>query len=55
MPFGTGDTNIKGVLQLLRTKKYPIPARIEYEYNKPGMDTITEVRKCFDYIKASLA
>jgi sugar phosphate isomerase/epimerase len=54
MPFGEGDTNIKGVLQLLKNKKYPIPAMIEYEYGKPGMDTIAEVRKCFDYCKAAL-
>src|SRR5216684_6709798 len=54
VPFGTGDTNIKGVLRLLKAKKYPIPAMIEYEYNKPGMDTVTEVRKCFDYIKSAL-
>jgi sugar phosphate isomerase/epimerase len=55
MPFGEGDTDIKGVLQLLKTKHYPIPAMIEYEYGKPGLDTITEVRKCFDYCKAALA
>ena len=55
MPLGEGDTNIKGVLEVLKTKKYPIPAMIEYEYGKPGLDTITEVRKCFDYCKAALA
>jgi len=56
MPFGEGDTNIKGVLQVLKTKRYPIPAMIEYEYNKPGvLDTVTEVRRCFDYMKAALA
>jgi len=54
MPFGQGDTNIKGVLQLLKTKKYPIPANIEYEYGKPGMDTVAEVRRCFEYCKAAL-
>ena len=45
MPFGEGDTKIKEVLQVLKTKKYPIPAMIEYEYGKPGMDTVAEVRK----------
>jgi sugar phosphate isomerase/epimerase len=56
MPFGQGDTNIKGVLEVLKTKQYPIPAMIEYEYNKPGvLDTVTEVRKCFEYCKAALA
>ncbi len=55
VPFGEGDTNIKGVLQVLKTKKYPIPAMIEYEYGKPGMDTVAEVKKCFEYCKAALA
>ena len=55
MPWGQGETNIRGVLQLLKTKKYPIPAMIEYEYNKPGLDTITEVKKCFDFCKQCLS
>ena len=54
MPFGQGDTNIKGVLGVLKTRKYPIPAMIEYEYGKPGMDTVAEVRKCFEYCKSAL-
>ena len=53
VPFGEGDTNIKGVLQLLKAKKYPIPANIEYEYK--GADTVAEVKKCLDYCKAALA
>jgi hypothetical protein len=43
------------VLLLLKNKKYPIPAMIEYEYGKPGMDTVAEVKKCFDFCKAALA
>jgi len=43
------------VLLLLKEKKYPIPANIEYEYGEPGMDTVAEVRKCFDYCKACLS
>ncbi|MGA2146838.1 MAG: hypothetical protein ABSH49_17955 [Bryobacteraceae bacterium] len=46
---------IEAVLRLLKSKKYPIPANIEYEYGKPGMDTIAEVRKCFEYCKQCLA
>jgi len=53
VPFGEGDTPIKAVLQILKNKRYPIPANIEYEYK--GGDTITEVRKCFDYCKAALS
>ncbi len=52
LPWGEGDTPIKEVLQLLRTKKYDIPANIEYEYK--GADTLAEVKKCFDYCKTSL-
>jgi sugar phosphate isomerase/epimerase len=51
--WGTGDTPIKPVLQLLKSKKYDIPANIEYEYR--GDDAIAEVRKCFQYMKDALA
>jgi L-ribulose-5-phosphate 3-epimerase UlaE len=54
-PFGQGEVKIKEVLQLLKAKQYPIPAMIEYEYGKPGLDTVTEMRKCFDYLKQCLA
>ena len=54
-PFGQGDTNITAVLQLLRDNHYPIPANIEYEYGKHGMDTIAEMKKCVAYCKAALA
>jgi sugar phosphate isomerase/epimerase len=53
-PFGEGDTDIKGVLRLLKAKKWPIPANIEYEY-QGAADPETEVRKCFEYCKAALA
>lgn len=55
MPFGEGDTNIKGVLDVLKTKHYAIPAMIEYEYGKKGMDTVAEVKKSFEYMKQALA
>jgi sugar phosphate isomerase/epimerase len=55
MPFGKGDTPIKQVLQLLKVKAYSIPANIEYEYGSRGMDSIAEVKKCFDYCKNALA
>jgi sugar phosphate isomerase/epimerase len=50
--WGEGDTPIKPVLQLLKQKKWNIPANIEYEYR--GADTVAEVRKCFQYIKDAL-
>jgi sugar phosphate isomerase/epimerase len=53
MPFGQGETPIKEVLQLLRDRKYNIPANIEYEYK--GSDAIAEVRKSLEYMKQCLA
>jgi sugar phosphate isomerase/epimerase len=52
LPWGQGDTRIREVLQLLKTKRYPIPANIEYEYK--GGDAAEEVRRCFAYCKAAL-
>ena len=52
VPFGEGDTNIKGVLLQMKANKWKIPAMIEYEYK--GADTVAEVKKCFDYCKAIL-
>jgi sugar phosphate isomerase/epimerase len=52
VPFGEGDTKIKEVLTLLKEKKYPIPAMIEYEYK--GVETVSEVKKCFEYCKRAL-
>jgi sugar phosphate isomerase/epimerase len=54
--WGTGDTPIKAVLQLLKTEKYPIPANMELEYRIPdGSDIVTEAKKCFAYVKSCLA
>ena len=47
--FGEGETPIKEVLQLLKNKKYKIPANIEYEYK--GADTVAEMKKCFGFCK----
>jgi len=54
VPWGQGDTPIKAVLVLLKEKKYPIPAFIEYEYKGTGTPQ-QEVKKCFEYCKAALA
>jgi len=55
VPWGQGDTPIKEVLLLLKREKYPFPANIEYEYGKPGMDSVAEVAKCLQYCKDALA
>jgi sugar phosphate isomerase/epimerase len=52
-PWGEGDTPIKEVLRLLKTKKYDIPADIEYEYE--GADPVVEVGKCLRYCKDALS
>jgi sugar phosphate isomerase/epimerase len=54
VPWGEGDTPIRQVLTLLKDKKYPIPALIEYEYKGEGTSP-EEVRKCFEYCKKALA
>ncbi len=53
-PFGRGDTPIQQVLQLLKDKKFPIPAFVEYEYEGTGTP-VEEVRKCLAYMRAALA
>lgn len=54
--WGTGDTPMKEVLQLLKKEKYPIPANLELEYPIPeGSDIITEAKKCLAYVKSCLA
>jgi sugar phosphate isomerase/epimerase len=53
-PWGEGDTPIKQVLLLLKNKKYPIPAYIEYEYHGTGSPE-EEVKKCFQFCKDALA
>jgi sugar phosphate isomerase/epimerase len=54
--WGTGDTPIKGVLQLMKQEKYEFPANLELEYPIPeGSDIITEAKKCFAYVKSCLA
>jgi sugar phosphate isomerase/epimerase len=53
--WGTGDTPIKEVLQLLKTEKYRIPANLELEYPiPPDSNVIAEARKCLAYVKSCL-
>jgi sugar phosphate isomerase/epimerase len=56
LPWGTGDTPIKQILQLVQKNKWPIPATIELEYKIPqGSDAVKEVAKCLAYCRAALA
>jgi sugar phosphate isomerase/epimerase len=55
--FGEGDTNMKGVMDLLKRGKYGFPANIEMEAPlvPQGGDPVAEMKKCFAYCKALLA
>ena len=56
VPWGTGDTPLKEILQLMKKEKYTFPAAIEMEYPVPdGSDPVKEVRKCLDFCRAALA
>ena len=49
LPWGTGETPIKDILQLVKTRKWAIPASVELEYQIPqGSDAVAEVRKCVE-------
>lgn len=54
LPWGEGDTPIKPALALLKEKKYPIRALIEYEYRGTGTP-IEEVKKCMTFMRQALA
>jgi sugar phosphate isomerase/epimerase len=54
VPWGEGDTPIKEVLLLLKEKKYPIRAFIEYEHRGTGTP-VEEVKKCMTYMRQALA
>jgi sugar phosphate isomerase/epimerase len=56
LAWGTGDTPIKEMLQLMSKNKYKFPATIELEYQVPeGSDAIKEVQKCVEFCQKALA
>ena len=53
--WGTGDTPIKEVVQLIANNNYGFPVTIEVEYEIPeGSSAVEEVKRCLEYIKNSL-
>ena len=54
-PWGTGDTPMKEVLQLLKKEKYGFPANMELEQAPRGSDYVELAKVCFAYVKSCLA
>ncbi len=53
--WGTGDTPIVEILQLMKKNKYSFPATVELEYQIPqGSDAVKEVQKCLEYARKAL-
>ena len=56
LPWGTGDTPLAALLQMVRKNKWTMPATIEVEYDVPqGSDAVKEVAKCLAYCRNALA
>jgi sugar phosphate isomerase/epimerase len=56
VPWGTGGTPLKEVLQLMKKEKWTFPADIEVEYKIPaGSSAVAEVARCVRYCKEALA
>ena len=52
LPWGTGDTPMKEIFQLMKDKKMKFPVSVELEYAVPeGSDAIKEVVKCVSHAK----
>ncbi|MER0439090.1 TIM barrel protein [Emticicia sp. W12TSBA100-4] len=56
LAWGKGDTPLREILTLMKTKKYKFPATVELEYEIPeGSNAVKEVAKCIAYAKELLA
>ena len=52
LPWGTGDTPMKEIFQLMKDNKMKFPVSVELEYAVPeGSDAIKEVVKCISHAK----
>jgi sugar phosphate isomerase/epimerase len=55
LPWGTGETPIREILQLVKKNKWKIPGSIELEYNIPeGSDAVQETKTCVEYCRTAL-
>jgi sugar phosphate isomerase/epimerase len=56
LAWGTGETPIKDILQMVSKNKWKFPGSIELEYQIPeGSDAVKETKKCVDYCRAALS
>lgn len=56
LPWGTGETPIREILQLVSRNRWTFPATVELEYDIPeGSDAVKEVATCVDYCRRMLA
>ena len=56
LPWGTGDTPLKDILQTVKKNRWTMPATIELEYQVPeGSDAVKEVARCLQYCREALA
>uniref|UniRef100_UPI0025E7070D sugar phosphate isomerase/epimerase family protein n=1 Tax=Algoriphagus sp. TaxID=1872435 RepID=UPI0025E7070D len=56
LAWGTGDTPIPELLNLIKSNKYKFPATIELEYQVPeGSDAVKEVQKCVEFCERALS
>lgn len=55
MPWGSGDTPIPEILQLMKREKYKFPGTVELEYQIPdGSDAVKEVQNCLEFCRKAL-
>lgn len=53
--WGSGDTPLKTILQMVKKNTWTMPATIEVEYDvPPDSDAVKEVGKCLDFCRACL-
>ena len=56
VPWGTGDTPIKDILQTMKKRQWRFPASIEVEYRIPeGSNAVAETKKCVQFCAEALA
>jgi sugar phosphate isomerase/epimerase len=55
VPWGTGDTPIKEILQAMKSRGWKFPASVELEYPIPeGSNAVLETKKCVQYCADAL-